>query len=80
MPLPPAAPGEPGPDLCFSFHPQVLWYQTRDSVVVTVKLVNPEEQSCCFYPDRVVYRSGLTWSSKALSSALMFLFADAGVC
>ncbi|XP_070829066.1 putative ATP-dependent RNA helicase TDRD12 [Chaetodon trifascialis] len=38
-----------------SFHPQVRWYQTSDSVVVTVKLMNPESQRCDFYPDRVVY-------------------------
>ncbi|XP_029698138.1 putative ATP-dependent RNA helicase TDRD12 isoform X3 [Takifugu rubripes] len=38
-----------------SFHPQVRWYQTRDFVMVTVKLLNPEDQSCHFYPDRVVY-------------------------
>ncbi|XP_076588920.1 putative ATP-dependent RNA helicase TDRD12 [Chaetodon auriga] len=38
-----------------SFHPQVHWYQTSDSVVVTVKLMNPESQRCDFYPDRVVY-------------------------
>ncbi|KAM7415279.1 hypothetical protein PAMA_019888 [Pampus argenteus] len=41
-----------------SFHPQVRWYQTSDSVIVTVKLTNPENQRCDFYPDRVVYRSG----------------------
>ncbi|KAM9854853.1 putative ATP-dependent RNA helicase TDRD12 [Aulostomus maculatus] len=40
---------------CFSFHPQVHWYQTSDSVTVTVKLVNPESQRCDFHPDRVVY-------------------------
>ncbi|XP_067349996.1 putative ATP-dependent RNA helicase TDRD12 [Channa argus] len=39
-----------------SFHPLVRWYQTTDSVIVTVKLTNPEDQSCDFYPDRVVYR------------------------
>lgn len=41
---------------CLSFHPQVLWYQTLDSVIVTVKLTNPGSQHCDFYPDRVVYR------------------------
>lgn len=40
-----------------SFHPQVHWYQTSDSVTVTLKLMNPESQRCDFYPDRVVYRS-----------------------
>ncbi|XP_068458572.1 putative ATP-dependent RNA helicase TDRD12 isoform X2 [Clinocottus analis] len=38
-----------------SFHPLVRWYQTPDSVVVTVKLRNPESQRCDFYADRVVY-------------------------
>nr|XP_029133392.1 putative ATP-dependent RNA helicase TDRD12 isoform X1 [Labrus bergylta]XP_029133393.1 putative ATP-dependent RNA helicase TDRD12 isoform X1 [Labrus bergylta] len=40
-----------------SFHPQVRWHQTSDSVIVTVKLMNPENQSCGFHPQRVVYRS-----------------------
>ncbi|XP_026166879.1 putative ATP-dependent RNA helicase TDRD12 [Mastacembelus armatus] len=43
-------------DTSKSFHPQVLWYQTSDRVIVTVKLRNPESQRCDFYPDRVVYR------------------------
>ncbi|XP_068168743.1 putative ATP-dependent RNA helicase TDRD12 [Antennarius striatus] len=38
-----------------SFHPQIRWYQTSKSVIVTVKLTNPEAQCCDFYPDRVVY-------------------------
>ncbi|XP_034031444.1 putative ATP-dependent RNA helicase TDRD12 [Thalassophryne amazonica] len=38
-----------------SFHPQVRWYQTSDSVVLKVDLINPEHQRCDFYPDRVVY-------------------------
>ncbi|XP_044049258.1 putative ATP-dependent RNA helicase TDRD12 isoform X2 [Siniperca chuatsi] len=38
-----------------SFHPQVRWYQRSDTVIVTVKLMNPERQRCDFYPDRVVY-------------------------
>ncbi|KAM4619200.1 putative ATP-dependent RNA helicase TDRD12 [Polymixia lowei] len=38
-----------------SFHPRVLWYQKTDSLTVTVKLTNPESQSCEFYPSRVVY-------------------------
>ncbi|XP_075884804.1 putative ATP-dependent RNA helicase TDRD12 isoform X2 [Nelusetta ayraudi] len=37
------------------FHPQIRWYQTRDAVIVTVKLMNPTCQSCEFHPDRVVY-------------------------
>ncbi|XP_058500478.1 putative ATP-dependent RNA helicase TDRD12 isoform X2 [Solea solea] len=40
-----------------SFHPQVRWYQTSDSVIATVKLMNPESQRCDFSPDRVTYRS-----------------------
>ncbi|XP_027884911.1 putative ATP-dependent RNA helicase TDRD12 isoform X2 [Xiphophorus couchianus] len=38
-----------------SLYPQVVWYQTCDSVIVTVKLMNPESQRCDFYTDRVVY-------------------------
>ncbi|XP_072241434.1 putative ATP-dependent RNA helicase TDRD12 [Leuresthes tenuis] len=37
------------------FHPHVRWHQTSDSVIVKVKLTNPENQHCDFYPDRVVY-------------------------
>ena len=43
--------------LFVSFHPQVRWHQTSDSVILTVKLMSPESQRCDFYPDRVVYRS-----------------------
>ncbi|XP_067446784.1 putative ATP-dependent RNA helicase TDRD12 isoform X3 [Thunnus thynnus] len=46
-------------DSAKSFHPQVRWYQTSDSVIVTVKLTNPESQHCDFYPDRVVYRGSV---------------------
>ncbi|XP_073327464.1 putative ATP-dependent RNA helicase TDRD12 [Pagrus major] len=38
-----------------SFHPQLRWHQTSDSVIIRVKLMNPESQRCDFYPDRVVY-------------------------
>uniref|UniRef100_A0A3B5A112 RNA helicase n=1 Tax=Stegastes partitus TaxID=144197 RepID=A0A3B5A112_9TELE len=41
--------------LYFSFHPQVRWYQTSDCVILTVKLMNPDNQRCDFYPDRVIY-------------------------
>lgn len=41
----------------FSFHPPVRWYQNSNSMIVTVKLMNPESQRCDFYPDRVIYRS-----------------------
>ena len=42
---------------CARLHPQVRWYQTADQVVVTLKLTDPEQQTCDVYPDRVVYRS-----------------------
>ncbi|XP_008302968.1 putative ATP-dependent RNA helicase TDRD12 [Stegastes partitus] len=42
-------------DLTKSFHPQVRWYQTSDCVILTVKLMNPDNQRCDFYPDRVIY-------------------------
>ncbi|XP_024137351.1 putative ATP-dependent RNA helicase TDRD12 isoform X1 [Oryzias melastigma] len=38
-----------------SFHPQVCWYQTSQCVIVTVRLMNPENQFCDFFPDRVTY-------------------------
>lgn len=44
-------------DVSFRFHPQIRWYQTPDSAIVTVNLRNPESQRCDFFPDRVVYRS-----------------------
>lgn len=34
----------------------MTWYQTPESVIVTVKLINPESQCCDFYSDRVTYR------------------------
>nr|XP_040047457.1 putative ATP-dependent RNA helicase TDRD12 isoform X1 [Gasterosteus aculeatus aculeatus] len=37
------------------FHPLARWYQTSSFAIVTVKLRNPENQRCDFYPDRVVY-------------------------
>ncbi|XP_029991466.1 putative ATP-dependent RNA helicase TDRD12 [Sphaeramia orbicularis] len=43
------------PERIISFHPQVQWYQTHDSVMVSVKLQNPENQHCHFYPNRVIY-------------------------
>ncbi|KAJ0069695.1 hypothetical protein NL108_012346, partial [Boleophthalmus pectinirostris] len=39
----------------FSLHPTVRWYQTLDSITVTLKLTNPEVQSCTFSSDRVVF-------------------------
>ncbi|XP_039989883.1 putative ATP-dependent RNA helicase TDRD12 isoform X2 [Xiphias gladius] len=47
--------GTDNDDSTKSFHPQVRWYQTSDSVIVTVKLINPESQRCDFYQDRVIY-------------------------
>ncbi|AWP07947.1 putative ATP-dependent RNA helicase TDRD12 [Scophthalmus maximus] len=38
-----------------NFHPPVRWYQNSNSMIVTVKLMNPESQRCDFYPDRVIY-------------------------
>ncbi|XP_029288889.1 putative ATP-dependent RNA helicase TDRD12 isoform X3 [Cottoperca gobio] len=42
-------------DATKSFHPPARWYQTSDSVIVTMKLRNPESPRCHFYDDRVVY-------------------------
>ncbi|KAM4734527.1 putative ATP-dependent RNA helicase TDRD12 [Anableps anableps] len=42
-------------DLSKSFYPHIIWYQTCDTVIITVKLMNPESQHCDFYTDRVVY-------------------------
>ncbi|KAM8861059.1 putative ATP-dependent RNA helicase TDRD12 [Synchiropus picturatus] len=42
-------------DLPQSLHPQVHWYQTLDSVIVTVKLIAPGNQKCGFFPDKVIY-------------------------
>ncbi|XP_046889459.1 putative ATP-dependent RNA helicase TDRD12 [Hypomesus transpacificus] len=36
-------------------HPQVKWFQRKDVVVISVKLINPVAQSCDFFPERVVY-------------------------
>ncbi|XP_078139145.1 uncharacterized protein tdrd12 [Centroberyx gerrardi] len=43
-----------------SLHPQVCWYQRSDCVMVTVKLISPESQSCRFYPERAVYSGRVT--------------------
>uniref|UniRef100_A0A8C6TUJ0 RNA helicase n=1 Tax=Neogobius melanostomus TaxID=47308 RepID=A0A8C6TUJ0_9GOBI len=37
-------------------HPAVRWYQSTDSLMVTLKLSNPEAPSCQFSSDRVVFR------------------------
>ncbi|KAK7891073.1 hypothetical protein WMY93_023036 [Mugilogobius chulae] len=41
---------------CCVLHPPVRWYQTSDSITVTLKLTNPEVQSCSFSSDQVVFR------------------------
>ncbi|KAK5866824.1 hypothetical protein PBY51_011368 [Eleginops maclovinus] len=48
-----------GADSPESFHPPTRWYQTSDSVIVTMKLKEPQSQSCHFFPDRVVYSGSL---------------------
>uniref|UniRef100_A0A3P9A9P5 RNA helicase n=1 Tax=Esox lucius TaxID=8010 RepID=A0A3P9A9P5_ESOLU len=42
-------------DLCFSFHPQIKWFQREDTVMLNVLLREPVEQTCEFFSDRVVY-------------------------
>ncbi|XP_034077670.1 putative ATP-dependent RNA helicase TDRD12 [Gymnodraco acuticeps] len=42
-------------DAVKSFHPLARWYQTSDSLIVTMKLKEPQNQSCQFFQDRVVY-------------------------
>ncbi|KAK5927406.1 hypothetical protein CgunFtcFv8_012567 [Champsocephalus gunnari] len=42
-------------DAVKSFHPLARWYQTSDSLIVTMKLKEPQNQSCHFFQDRVVY-------------------------
>ncbi|XP_072290541.1 putative ATP-dependent RNA helicase TDRD12 [Eucyclogobius newberryi] len=45
-----------GEDQTKSLHPLVRWHQTSNSITVTLKLTNPEVQSCGFSSDRVVFR------------------------
>ncbi|XP_030648181.1 LOW QUALITY PROTEIN: putative ATP-dependent RNA helicase TDRD12 [Chanos chanos] len=40
-----------GPD----FHPQVKWYEKKNTVIVHIKLTCPDKQRCEFYSDRVIY-------------------------
>ncbi|XP_035986741.1 putative ATP-dependent RNA helicase TDRD12 isoform X1 [Fundulus heteroclitus] len=42
-------------NLSKSLCPHIVWYQTCDSLIVTVKLMNPGSQRCDFFTDRVVY-------------------------
>uniref|UniRef100_A0A8C8IQX1 RNA helicase n=1 Tax=Oncorhynchus tshawytscha TaxID=74940 RepID=A0A8C8IQX1_ONCTS len=39
----------------FSFHPQIKWFQRDDTVTLNIKLREPVDQRCEFFPDRVVY-------------------------
>uniref|UniRef100_A0A087XR09 RNA helicase n=1 Tax=Poecilia formosa TaxID=48698 RepID=A0A087XR09_POEFO len=65
--------------LHFSLYPQVVWYQTCDSVIVTVKLMNPESQRCNFYTDRVVY-SGRVNSRSYRADLELHQKIDADIC
>ncbi|XP_038872845.1 putative ATP-dependent RNA helicase TDRD12 [Salvelinus namaycush] len=38
-----------------SFHPQIKWFQRDDTVTLNIKLREPVDQRCEFFPDRVVY-------------------------
>ncbi|XP_068595028.1 putative ATP-dependent RNA helicase TDRD12 [Brachionichthys hirsutus] len=63
-----------------SFHPQVRWYQTSESVVLTVKLRNPAAQCCDFYPDRVVYSGRLDGRSYRADLQLQHCIAADSCC
>ncbi|XP_010739316.3 putative ATP-dependent RNA helicase TDRD12 isoform X2 [Larimichthys crocea] len=63
-----------------SFHPQVHWYQTSDSVMVKVKLMNPESQCCDFYPDRVVYSGKVNGRTYRADLELEASIAADGCC
>ncbi|XP_041693840.1 putative ATP-dependent RNA helicase TDRD12 isoform X2 [Coregonus clupeaformis] len=43
------------PKRYLSFHPQIKWFQRDDTVTLNIKLREPVEQRCEFFPDRVVY-------------------------
>uniref|UniRef100_A0A8C7VEY2 RNA helicase n=1 Tax=Oncorhynchus mykiss TaxID=8022 RepID=A0A8C7VEY2_ONCMY len=43
------------PLVFFSFHPQIKWFQRDDTVTLNIKLREPVDQRCEFFPDRVVY-------------------------
>ncbi|KAL7867851.1 hypothetical protein SRHO_G00092350 [Serrasalmus rhombeus] len=38
-----------------SFHPQIKWFQSEESVTLKVKLINAVMQKCEFFTDRVLY-------------------------
>ncbi|XP_054632592.1 putative ATP-dependent RNA helicase TDRD12 [Dunckerocampus dactyliophorus] len=46
-----------------NLHPQILWYQTSDSVTVTLKLRNPQSQRCDFHADCVMYSGSVNGCS-----------------
>ncbi|XP_054897991.1 putative ATP-dependent RNA helicase TDRD12 [Poeciliopsis prolifica] len=62
-----------------SLYPQVVWYQTCDSVIVTVKLMNPESQRCDFYSDRVVY-SGRVNGRSYMADLELHQKIEADIC
>ncbi|XP_013981048.2 putative ATP-dependent RNA helicase TDRD12 isoform X1 [Salmo salar] len=43
------------PKRYLSFHPQIKWFQRDDTVTLNIKLREPVDQRCEFFPDRVVY-------------------------
>uniref|UniRef100_A0A674AVB2 RNA helicase n=1 Tax=Salmo trutta TaxID=8032 RepID=A0A674AVB2_SALTR len=50
-----AALADAHPLVFFSFHPQIKWFQRDDTVTLNIKLREPVDQRCEFFPDRVVY-------------------------
>ncbi|KAK1789793.1 hypothetical protein P4O66_015670 [Electrophorus voltai] len=38
-----------------SFHPQIKWFQAKETVTLRVKLLNPINQNCEFFTNRVLY-------------------------
>ncbi|KAJ8343367.1 hypothetical protein SKAU_G00306960, partial [Synaphobranchus kaupii] len=41
------------------FHPHIKWFEREDFVVLNIKLLNPTEQKCEFFSDRLVYSARL---------------------
>ncbi|XP_064168547.1 putative ATP-dependent RNA helicase TDRD12 isoform X2 [Anguilla rostrata] len=41
------------------FHPHIKWFERDDSVTLNIKLLDPTEQKCEFFSDRVVYSARL---------------------
>uniref|UniRef100_A0A4W4GT21 RNA helicase n=1 Tax=Electrophorus electricus TaxID=8005 RepID=A0A4W4GT21_ELEEL len=48
-------PPPPPPPPIFSFHPQIKWFQAKETVTLRVKLLNPINQNCEFFTNRVLY-------------------------